>query len=104
MELVLESPAPGTFYYQCVLAPVQPTTRLLELRAAVEKACDDHPPKYFPHLSLVYGDLTDERKKEVCSDAAKLHTFPQTVTFKEAVVVDVNGTAPGWKVVARVSL
>jgi len=104
MQLTLEKPEPGTFYYQCVLAPVVPTEELLALREYTERACEDQPPMYFPHLSLLYGDLTDERKRELCDEAAKRHSFPLRITVKEAVVVDVNGVADEWKVVARVAL
>jgi 2'-5' RNA ligase len=104
MEMTLNAPAPGTFYYQCVLAPVEPTERLSALRAATEEECNDHPKVFFPHLSLLYGDLADERKAEICAEAAKRVAFPVKITVKEAVVVDANGTAEEWKVVARVKL
>jgi 2'-5' RNA ligase len=104
LRLTLEAPAPGTFYYQCMLAPVVPSEQLAALRAAVEDAVDEHPKVFFPHLSLLYGDLDEGRKRELCAEASARATFPMDITVTEAVVVDINGTAPEWKIVHRVKL
>ncbi|XP_009615094.1 cyclic phosphodiesterase [Nicotiana tabacum] len=55
----------GTFYYQCVYLLLHPTTEVVEASAH----CCSHfgynrTGTYMPHLSLLYGDLTDEEKKK----------------------------------------
>ncbi|KAL7129800.1 hypothetical protein ABFS83_13G092000 [Erythranthe nasuta] len=60
----VEKVATGTFFYQCVLLLLHPTPQVLEAGAH----CWDHfgyksSTPYMPHLSLLYGDLTDEVKK-----------------------------------------
>ncbi|RWR86444.1 cyclic phosphodiesterase-like protein [Cinnamomum micranthum f. kanehirae] len=53
----------GTFFYQCVYLLLDPTPEVVEPSAH----CSSHfgyknSTPYMPHLSLLYGDLTDEEK------------------------------------------
>lgn len=92
----------GTFYYQSVLAPVAPNDTLSALRAACEDAFEWKNGKpYFPHLSLLYGDLSTERRDEL---AQTVRDPPESVTIKEILVVDCTGVAKDWKTVATVAL
>ncbi|KAL8460755.1 hypothetical protein ACS0TY_031527 [Phlomoides rotata] len=60
----VEKVGTGTFYYQCVYLLLQPTPEVVEASA---HSCAHFGYKnstpYMPHLSLLYGDLTDEEKK-----------------------------------------
>ncbi|KAL0305571.1 UNVERIFIED_CONTAM: Cyclic phosphodiesterase [Sesamum radiatum] len=54
----------GSFFYQCVFLRLHPTPEVVEASAH----CCGHfgyknSTPYMPHLSLLYGDLTDEEKK-----------------------------------------
>ncbi|XP_028783877.1 cyclic phosphodiesterase [Neltuma alba] len=56
--------ATGTFFYQCVYLLIHPTPEVVE----TSDHCVSHfgynrSSPYMPHLSLLYGDLTDEEKK-----------------------------------------
>ncbi|XP_028755854.1 cyclic phosphodiesterase-like isoform X1 [Neltuma alba] len=56
--------ATGTFFYQCVYLLIHPTPEVVE----TSDHCISHfgynrSSPYMPHLSLLYGDLTDEEKK-----------------------------------------
>lgn len=108
IRLTLDTPVAGEKYFQSVLTPVDETgvesRQLRQLRQAVEDAFDEHPATFYPHLSLLYGDLSHERRLELVAEAGKLLGFPREVVVEEAVVVDINGTAPEWKIVARVKL
>ncbi|CAI9785237.1 unnamed protein product [Fraxinus pennsylvanica] len=64
-KATVEKVATGTFFYQCVFLLLQPTPEVLEASAY----CTSHfgyknSTPYMPHLSLLYGDLTDEEKKK----------------------------------------
>lgn len=55
----------GSFFYQCVYLLLEPTP---EVVAASDHCCGHFGYKrktpYMPHVSLLYGDLTDEEKEE----------------------------------------
>ena len=95
----------GTFYYQSVLAPVEANETLTALRSACEDAFEwkgDKP--YFPHLSLLYGDISTERREELAKTVQDGQSLPGMVTIEEILVVDCTGTTKDWKTVASVPL
>ncbi|WOO82776.1 uncharacterized protein LOC62_04G006262 [Vanrija pseudolonga] len=108
IKLTLDKPVAGEKYFQSVLTPVDESgdksVALRQLRTAVEDAFDERPAVFYPHLSLLYGDLSHERRLELVAEAEKQLEFPREVVVEDAVVVDINGTAPEWKIVARVKL
>ncbi|KAL1408969.1 hypothetical protein Q8F55_005786 [Vanrija albida] len=108
IKLTLDNPVAGEKYFQSVLTPVDEaegkSAALRQLRSAVEDAFDEHPAVFYPHLSLLYGDLSRERRLELVREAEAQLPFPREVVVHDAVVVDINGTAPEWKIVARVKL
>ncbi|KAG1346559.1 Cyclic phosphodiesterase [Cocos nucifera] len=59
------SAARGTFFYQCVYLLIDPSPEVMQTSA---HCCDHFAYKnsaaYMPHLSLSYGDLTDEEKEK----------------------------------------
>ncbi|GLT52543.1 hypothetical protein SLA2020_258780 [Shorea laevis] len=61
----VERVATGTFFYQCVFLLLQPTPEVMD---ASDRCCGHlgyvRSTPYMPHLSLLYGDLTDEEKKK----------------------------------------
>ncbi|CAL1400796.1 unnamed protein product [Linum trigynum] len=65
--------AAGTFFYQCVYLLLHPTSEVVE----ASSHCSGHfgyksSTPYMPHLSLLYGDLTDEEKKKAQEKAVQL--------------------------------
>ncbi|XP_050105747.1 cyclic phosphodiesterase-like [Malus sylvestris] len=63
----------GTFFYQCVSLLINPTPQVVEASAH----CSGHfgfkrSTPYMPHLSILYGDLTDEEKKKAQEKANTL--------------------------------
>ncbi|KAG6407247.1 hypothetical protein SASPL_130233 [Salvia splendens] len=65
--------ATGTFFYQCVFLLLHPTPEVVE---ASDHSCAHFGFKrstpYMPHLSLLYGDLTEEEKKTALEKACAL--------------------------------
>lgn len=119
----------GTSYFQSVLAPVKPTATLLSLReqtVAAFSSSPSSPPSpsvsplsdskekggktddYFPHLSLFYGDCTQEKRDEIASVANKddptLGSGRAKVTIKELGVVRCAGKVEEWEHVDSVVL
>lgn len=97
----------GTFYYQSVLAPVN--LKLEDTLSALRSACEEafelkNAKPYFPHLSLLYGDLSSERRDELAKTVNDAGKLPASVTIKEILVVDCTGVTKDWKTVASVPL
>ncbi|WJX53288.1 hypothetical protein P8452_39301 [Trifolium repens] len=64
-DVTVDRVAAGTFFYQCVYLLVHPTPQIVETNGH----CCSHfgyknSTPYMPHLSLLYGDLTDEEKQK----------------------------------------
>ncbi|KAK7359168.1 hypothetical protein VNO77_01116 [Canavalia gladiata] len=64
-HVTVDRVATGTFFYQCVYLLLHPEPPLLQTNAH----CTTHfgytaSTPYMPHLSLLYGDLTEEEKQK----------------------------------------
>lgn len=78
----VEKVATGTFFYQCVFLLLHPTTEVMETGAH----CWNHfgyksSTPYMPHLSILYGDLTDEEKKKAQEKANALDQTVESLSF-----------------------
>ncbi|KAL6992343.1 hypothetical protein U1Q18_010451 [Sarracenia purpurea var. burkii] len=79
----VEKVATGTFFYQCVFLLLQPTPEVME----ASLHCTGHfgyrsSAPYMPHLSLLYGDLSDEEKKKAQAKANLLDESIGSVSFQ----------------------
>lgn len=54
----------GSSYFQSVLIPIEPSDNILECRNSTCLAQNVPSQPYFPHLSLFYGDSTQEGRQE----------------------------------------
>lgn len=66
-------------------------------------------PAYFPHLSLLYGDLSTERRNELAGEAqGKLDSMAlaaeSEIVLAGIALVDCQGTVGEWKVIGQVDL
>ncbi|GAA5830573.1 hypothetical protein JCM11251_002517 [Rhodosporidiobolus azoricus] len=109
----------GDQYYQCVLATLFPEQALLSLHEAVVRqfSLPSPPPPYFPHVSLVYGDLSIGLKASIIEDlkaqgevtelegeegvkiAGKKDFVPT-----EVLLVKTSGPCSTWEVLASIPL
>lgn len=78
VERRLQDPAIGDTYHQCVLLDVGRTEPLAGLRSAVQTALGARDSAFRPHVSLVYGDLPAERRREIAAD-------PRVVSLEQEV-------------------
>lgn len=105
LSLSLRPAQGGTHYYQSVLAPVSPNDDLSQLREACERTFEwEGTGVYFPHLSLLYGDLDTERRDELAKKVNEEMTLAGDVEIEEIAIVDCTGTTDQWKTVATVYL
>lgn len=107
----------GAHFYQCVLASLVKSPELMSLNATLKRNLLDSSkldqlPPYFPHLSLVYGDLTDDQKQAIIerlisseqlvppANLLGLDGFEPT----EILLVRTSGSSSDWKILGNVQL
>ncbi|CAN1752443.1 Cyclic phosphodiesterase, partial [Linum perenne] len=74
----------GTFFYQCVYLLFHPTAKVVEANSHCSSGIlGTRIPlvTYMPHLSLLYGDLTEEEKSAAQEKAVQLHDNINNLSF-----------------------
>lgn len=108
----------GDKFYQCVLVALHKDEALLSLHATLLKtfgASSDKAAEYFPHMSLIYGDSTTERKDEIIADMSDRKEFIENgdgvqvaeldgYEPNEILLVRTAGLPEKWEVMGRVPL
>lgn len=96
---VTASPQP----FRCLYLPVSPTFRLIHAHAVVRSAFAPRDQGPFePHLSLVYGRLGDEEKRQVSSEIGA--SAPPKLRLWTLEVVRTEGSVAMWQRVSRLPL
>ncbi|CAA3030180.1 cyclic phosphodiesterase-like [Olea europaea subsp. europaea] len=106
----VERVSTGTYFYQCVFLLLQPTPEVME----ASTHCTSHfgyktSTPYMPHLSLLYGDLTDEEKMKAQEKANVLDKDIRNLSFQISLFalykVDTKDkTCKSWEKVAECKL
>ncbi|KAJ3298695.1 hypothetical protein HDU79_008188 [Rhizoclosmatium sp. JEL0117] len=96
-------------FFQCVMAKSEETKELLELNAALRAVYPPpHSEPYWPHLSLVYGDLSAETKQNVIDEIKNNADWAGIVgSVVEVNVIELwntEGPVENWKKVGEVTL
>lgn len=102
--------ATGTFFYQCVYLLVHPTAEVVEASShCTGRFGYKNSTPYMPHLSLLYGDLTEDEKKKaqentnVLDDSISSLSFP--ITRLALYKTDTEDkTLKSWEKIAECSL
>lgn len=113
----------GELFFQCVYIRLDKhgSENLLSLhracREAFEMEKDPECESYFPHVSLVYGDLQHEAKEDIIADMREKDELKAAgregkeevagyteYTAKEILIVKTAGKSDEWKIAARVPL
>ncbi|XP_043702787.1 cyclic phosphodiesterase [Telopea speciosissima] len=79
----VDSVATGTFFYQCVFLLLHTTPEVM----STGEHCTSHfgyksSTPYMPHLSILYGDLSDEEKKKAQEKAKLLDEKISSLSFQ----------------------
>lgn len=110
----------GDRFYQCVLAALFLSRPLLDLHESLLRSLSlpvPSPPTYFPHVSLVYGNLPASIKSSIISaleaegevkpaqEGEGVEIGGETAFRPEEVVlVRTSGPTSEWEVLARLPL
>lgn len=90
-------------YYRCLFVEVAPSRALRDAFDAAQGVFGRREPgAFYPHLSLVYGDLGEPEKQTVADDIGGY--FDETLRIRELVLYDTSGPPPAWRCVERHSL
>jgi 2'-5' RNA ligase len=91
-------------YYRCLFVEVALSRALLDAHETARKAFDQRlEPGFYPHLSLVYGDLKENEKEIVADEIGRY--FDESLPIEELALYDTSGaTPPTWRCVERCRL
>lgn len=91
-------------YYRCLFVEVALSRALLEAHETAGKVFDRRlETGFYPHLSLVYGDLKENEKEIVADEIGRY--FDESLPIEELALYDTSGaTPPTWRCVERCRL
>lgn len=78
-DIQLTTPAYGDQYFQCVFLKVQETPAMMNAHELATRLFEKHTSPYMPHLSLLYGHYSIERKDKIAA------TLPETLQLRFTV-------------------
>ncbi|XXX79826.1 2'-5' RNA ligase family protein [Sorangium sp. So ce134] len=104
VELRMRGPATGASRHQCVFLDVAPTEPLAALRRAAQAALGAGDGPFRPHVSLVYGDLPDDRRRSLAADPRVLSLAHDRWRAERLELWAVDGPTERWRCVEGVAL
>ncbi|BAT73578.1 hypothetical protein LR48_Vigan01g039500 [Vigna angularis] len=109
-NVTVDRVATGTFFYQCVYLLLRPDLHLLETSAhyCTHFGYASSTP-YMPHLSLLYGDLSDEEKQKAQERVNAIDNALAGLTFEITRVAlyktdTEDKTLKSWEKIAECTL
>lgn len=98
LDITLTRPHCSTTWFQCVYLLVEPTHHLLQLHADALAAFNEDGDMYVPHLSLVYGDLPLQERRQLV-DGFDTTMLPLAFTAETLRLVETSGGVADWAAV-----
>jgi|Deesub1362A_J573_1020465.scaffolds.fasta_scaffold00395_18 2'-5' RNA ligase len=90
-------------YFKCLFIKVEETAGIMNAHLQAKKVFAlPHDTKYMPHLSLMYGSLTPEKKEEIIKETGK--RFDMSFEVKSLHLYCVEGEPEAWHRVKEFSL
>jgi len=101
LEVRLHEAASLDEYYRCLFVEVAPSRALQDAHAAAGQVFDQRSNAgFYPHLSLVYGNLEEKEKATVLNEIGR--HFDESIRIEQLALYDTSG--PVWRCVERVGL
>eukprot|EP00980_Cylindrotheca_fusiformis_P004741 scaffold1008_cov124-Cylindrotheca_fusiformis.AAC.9 len=95
-------------YFQSVYMKMKPTPDVVKANGIARKFFEERQsdPPYMPHMSLIYGDLTEKQKKAAMPKiAAKVKDIPTRKLHVDSIQVwSTQGQVEDWYVIETVPL
>lgn len=88
-------------YYRCLFVEVALSRALLDAHETARKVFDQRlEGGFYPHLSLVYGDLKAPVKETIVEEIGRY--FDESICIEELALYDTSGGTPStWRCVER---
>lgn len=84
-------------FFQCVYLKIFPTEDLRGLRTQSLSYFETRDSLFYPHLSLIYGNLTEQTKTAICRKFEK--KFPSEIEFASLALFHTDGPPENWRMV-----
>jgi 2'-5' RNA ligase len=89
--------------YQSLYIQIKRSDQLIELRKTARSKTGLEPDhSYMPHLSLFYGFLSDDQRREITGRLSS--SIPERIHADQLALVQLNGTPDTWQIVHSVHL
>ena len=89
-------------YYRCLFVDVDACPALARAQAAAARRFGPGPSPYYPHLSLVYGELPAARKQQLIAEIGA--RFDEPLPIVQLTLIEVPDGPTSWRCRARVAL
>jgi len=88
-------------YYRCLFVEVAPSRALHDAHEAARQVFNQRSNAgFYPHLSLVYGNLEEKEKTTILNEIGS--RFDESIRIEQLALYDTGG--PVWRCVERVGL
>ena len=89
-------------YFRCLFIKVEETEALMEAnRKARTLFQREYDPRFMPHLSLLYGNFTPEKKEAIISEIGRSFQIPFEVRSLHVVLSSSNIVPESWRKLAQ---
>jgi 2'-5' RNA ligase len=103
IEVTLEQIESSENYYRCVYARAKKIPELLQANETARKSFGvNDAEEYMPHLSLAYGDVSEQTRAEMIAQIGDLKN--RVFTIKSASLYSTKGPITKWYKLADFSL
>lgn len=92
----------GDGYYRCIVIEVAARGALVAARREAERLLGLEQREFWPHVSVVYGELPVEAKRQIVAGLAKFPLQPFPAAALEAV--DIHENPAAWRARLRLAL
>jgi 2'-5' RNA ligase len=90
-------------YYRCLFVEVVPSRALHAAHEAAGRQFDRHlGTRFYPHLSLVYGELEKKEKEKILDNIGR--SFDESACIDNLALYDISGPPSVWRCVECVGL
>lgn len=89
----------GQLFYRCVFLLCEKENTIVQLNTAIQNEFG-HQETYMPHLSLLYADISTEKREQLCKELNPLIIDQDHLTLikiKAIELWDTTGRPPVWK-------
>ena len=97
LQLTINRPTTLDSYYRCLFMEIYQSQELHTLRRQAIQHFDYKVEKYYPHMSLLYGQY-DQRRKDIVIEELQESNYRKTLHIGRIVVMKISDRVEDWKI------